>query len=102
MALWRFGRGWNEAEMRDYLAALKDRPVNFDDPPETMTVDHGWTVDGRPRSLGHRAPGPPRARRPLRPRPPGDRQLRLLRPLRSSSAITTPTPRSSAATCCWS
>jgi uncharacterized protein (UPF0548 family) len=59
MALWRFGRGWSESEMRDYLAALKDRPVNFTDPPETMTVEHGWTVDGSTASLGSEPPGPP-------------------------------------------
>jgi uncharacterized protein (UPF0548 family) len=56
---WRFGRGWSEAEMKAFLAALKDRPVNFDDPPETMTVEHGWTVDGDTASLGTEPEGPP-------------------------------------------
>jgi uncharacterized protein (UPF0548 family) len=61
MALWRFGRGWSEAELRTYLAALRDRPVNFDDPPEAMTVALGWTVDGDHASLGTEPPGPPLA-----------------------------------------
>jgi len=56
---WRFGRGWSEAEMKAFLAALKDRPVNFDDPPEAMTVDRGWTVDGDTASLGTEPEGPP-------------------------------------------
>jgi uncharacterized protein (UPF0548 family) len=59
MALWRFGRGWSEAEMRGYLAELKDRPVNFDDPPERMIPEHGWTVDGDDASLGTEPEGPP-------------------------------------------
>jgi len=44
MALSRFGRGWSEDELRAYLDDLKGRPVNFDDPPEVMTVEHGWTI----------------------------------------------------------
>lgn len=59
MDLWRFGRGWSEAEMKGFLAALKDRPVNYDDPPETMTVERGWTVDGDTASLGTEPEGPP-------------------------------------------
>jgi uncharacterized protein (UPF0548 family) len=59
MALWRFGRGWSEAEMKAYLAELKGRRVNFDDPPETMTPEQGWTVDGDRASLGTELPGPP-------------------------------------------
>lgn len=59
MALWRFGRGWSEAEMRGYLAALRERPVNFDDAPEAMTVGHGWIIDGDRAGLGAEPDGPP-------------------------------------------
>ena len=46
MALWRFGRSWSDAEMKGYLAALADRTVNFNTPPQQMTRENGWTVDG--------------------------------------------------------
>lgn len=59
MALWRFARGWSDPEMRAYLAALRDRPVNFDEPPESMTVANGWTIDGDSASLGTEPEGPP-------------------------------------------
>jgi uncharacterized protein (UPF0548 family) len=59
MALWRFGRGWSESEMKAYLAELADRPVNFSDPIETMTAEHGWTIDGDRASLGTEPEGPP-------------------------------------------
>ncbi|QDV33471.1 DUF1990 family protein [Tautonia plasticadhaerens] len=56
---WRFGRGWSEGELQAMLAALSDRPVNFDEPADRMTVAHGWTVDGSHDSLGVEAEGPP-------------------------------------------
>jgi uncharacterized protein (UPF0548 family) len=59
MALWRFGVGWSDREMRDYLGALRDRPVNFDVPIESMTRDRGWTIDGDKASLGVEPEGPP-------------------------------------------
>jgi len=59
MALFRFGRGWSEAEMRGYLAALKDRPVNFDTPIAEMTTSAGWTVDESDDEIGAESPGPP-------------------------------------------
>ena len=45
--------------MRSYLAALKDRPVNFDAPIEQMTAEHGWTIDGSDDEIGTEPPGPP-------------------------------------------
>ncbi len=59
MALWRFGRGWPDQTMKRYLADLKDRKVNFDIPPEEMTPENGWTVDGNDTALGCERPGPP-------------------------------------------
>jgi uncharacterized protein (UPF0548 family) len=45
--------------MRAYLAELKDRPVSFDDPPEGITPERGWTIDGDSASLGTEPEGPP-------------------------------------------
>lgn len=60
MALWRFGRGWSDAEMKGYLAALADRTVNFNTPPQQMTRENGWTVDGEAEvPIGTEPPGPP-------------------------------------------
>jgi uncharacterized protein (UPF0548 family) len=59
MALWRFGRGWSDPEMRGYLDALRDRPVNFDDPPEAMTAANGWIIDGDSTVVGNEPEGPP-------------------------------------------
>jgi hypothetical protein len=61
MADWRFGRGWSEAELQAYLRGLRGRRVNFDDPPELMTADRGWTIDGDSASLGTEPEGPPLA-----------------------------------------
>ena len=36
-----------------------DRPVSFDVPPETMTPENGWTVDGDETALGTESPGKP-------------------------------------------
>lgn len=59
MSRWRMGRGWSEAELREYLDALRDRPISFDGPPERMTVAEGWTVDGTDADLGQEPEGPP-------------------------------------------
>ncbi|MDQ3814870.1 MAG: DUF1990 domain-containing protein [Armatimonadota bacterium] len=59
MALWRLGRGWNEKTMKSYLAALADSPVNFDTPPEAMTPENGWKIDGSHDCIGTEPPGPP-------------------------------------------
>lgn len=59
MALWRFGRGWSESELKSYLEALRDRTINFEAPPDEMTEQTGWTVDGGEGSLGKETPGPP-------------------------------------------
>ena len=56
---WKLGRGWSEAELRSYLAELRDAPPNFDEAPERMTAANGWTVDGDDRVIGHEEPGPP-------------------------------------------
>lgn len=59
MALWQWGRGWNEANLRDYLQALEARRVNFDADANEMTEENGWTVDGSDTSLGFEPVGPP-------------------------------------------
>jgi uncharacterized protein (UPF0548 family) len=59
VARWRFGRGWSEDELRTYLAELRDARPNFDERPERMTPEHGWTVDGADRVIGREAPGSP-------------------------------------------
>ncbi|WP_422924189.1 DUF1990 family protein [Singulisphaera sp. PoT] len=59
MAKWRFGRGWTEAQLKDYLNLLEDRPVNFDVPIQEMTADHGWTIDGDDANLATEPAGPP-------------------------------------------
>jgi uncharacterized protein (UPF0548 family) len=59
MALWRFGRGWSDDEMKHYLTALADRSVGFDVDPDTMTRENGWTVDGIDAEIGFEPPGPP-------------------------------------------
>src|SRR3712207_5881793 len=59
MALWRFGTGWPEATMKKYLAALADRPGNFDVPPAEMVEENGWTVDGSDTQIAVEPPGPP-------------------------------------------
>ena len=56
---WRFGRGWSEAELRGYLAELRDARPNFHERPERMTTEHGWNVDGDDEPLGYERPGPP-------------------------------------------
>jgi uncharacterized protein (UPF0548 family) len=56
---WRFGRGWSEAELRTYLAELRDARPNFDELPERMIPEHGWTVDGDDQPLGYEPPGLP-------------------------------------------
>ena len=56
---WRFGRGWSEAELRAYLAELRRARPNFDERPERMTPEYGWTVDGDDQPLGYEPPGPP-------------------------------------------
>jgi uncharacterized protein (UPF0548 family) len=56
---WRLGRGWSEAELRDYLAELRDARPNFAAQPEMMTPEHGWTVDGADQAIGFEPPGPP-------------------------------------------
>lgn len=60
MALWRFGRGWPDETLKAYLAELGSRTVNFDIPPEQMTRENGWTVDGSEATIGGEPPGPPR------------------------------------------
>jgi len=59
MSRWRFGSRWPEGALKDYLAELKQRTVNFDVPPEQMTVANGWTIDGSHDSLGTETEGPP-------------------------------------------
>lgn len=47
--------------MQAYLAELASRPVNFVEPPVTMTEQSGWTVDGHQDQVGLEKPGPPEA-----------------------------------------
>ena len=58
---YRFGRGFSETELRAMLDEMAERPVNFDEPPERMTIDHGWTVDGSHDHLGSEPEGSPTA-----------------------------------------
>ena len=55
---WRLGRGWSEADLRAYLAEMKQRPVNFTLPVEQMTPEHGWIVDGVYAPIASEPPGP--------------------------------------------
>jgi uncharacterized protein (UPF0548 family) len=59
MAGWRFGRGWPDEVLKGYLEHASTRPVNFSVPPEEMTPENGWTVDGSDDPLGFEPPGPP-------------------------------------------
>ena len=102
MALWRFGRGWSDAEMKAYLAALADRTVNFDTPPEQMTLANGWTVDGEAEvPIGTEPPGPPLADGFFARAQAGADQLRLLRPVDRGRPFRPEHARSSGATCSW-
>jgi uncharacterized protein (UPF0548 family) len=56
---WRFGRGWSQPALRTALADLRHRPVSFTLPPEQMTAERGWTVDGDDQPIGREPPGPP-------------------------------------------
>jgi uncharacterized protein (UPF0548 family) len=56
---WRVGRCWTEDELRVYLDELRDARPNYDELPERMIPEHGWTVDGTDQSLGYEPPGPP-------------------------------------------
>jgi uncharacterized protein (UPF0548 family) len=56
---WRFGRDWSEAELQAALAALRDERPSFQEQPDLMTPEHGWTVDGDEQALGHESPGLP-------------------------------------------
>ncbi|CAN5806406.1 hypothetical protein BH23PLA1_BH23PLA1_04210 [soil metagenome] len=47
--------------MRDHLKALADLSPNFDDPPERMTADLGWIIDGSHAEIGNEPEGPPRS-----------------------------------------
>lgn len=59
MAVWRFGRGWTDDELKAHLAGLASRTVNFDVPPSQMTRQNGWTIDGREEVPIGTEPGPP-------------------------------------------
>jgi uncharacterized protein (UPF0548 family) len=59
MARWRFGRGWSEVELAQYLAEIAQRSINFSASPNEMTEAAGWKVDGSNDILGSEPPGPP-------------------------------------------
>ena len=59
MSDYRLFRSWSEAELKEYLGRLQDRPSNFDVPIETMVPENGWTVDGSHDMLGCEPPGEP-------------------------------------------
>lgn len=62
---WRFGRDWTVQELQVALAALRHERPSFQEQPERMTPEHGWTVDGDEQPLGHEPPGPPLADGPF-------------------------------------
>jgi uncharacterized protein (UPF0548 family) len=59
MAIWRFGRGWSDAALQEYLKLWSTHPVNFDVPLAEMTQANGWTIDGAHSIIGQEAPGAP-------------------------------------------
>ncbi len=98
---WRFGRGWSEGELKAFLDTLKDRPVNFDEPPERMTAANGWTIDGDRASIGHEPEGPPVVAGPFARA--GRRSSIMTSQTRGSwLAISTRRCRSKGGTCYWS
>jgi uncharacterized protein (UPF0548 family) len=58
MAAWRFGRGWDEEELRRRLDALAGLERNFD-PAAPMDPAHGWRRHGSETTVGRERAGPP-------------------------------------------
>ena len=46
-------------EVKAYLADLKHRSVNFDVPPQAMTRENGWIIDGADAEVATEPEGPP-------------------------------------------
>lgn len=59
MAEWRIGRGWTEDELARRLKRLPALPRNFSDPPERMTIEHGWRQYYSEAIIARGRPGPP-------------------------------------------
>jgi uncharacterized protein (UPF0548 family) len=59
MSVWRFGSGWSESALQEYLRAWSTHPVNFDESRGEMNEANGWTVDGAHSIIGQEPPGPP-------------------------------------------
>ncbi|MFL5272907.1 MAG: DUF1990 family protein [Anaeromyxobacteraceae bacterium] len=57
---WRLGRGWSEAELRERLAAIDPRSVNFD-PSGPLTAERGWNEVRSHAVVARERPGPPLA-----------------------------------------
>ncbi len=58
-APWRFGSSWPSDYLRTFIAELAQRKTNYGEPPENLTEEAGWTVDGAESSLGFEPPGAP-------------------------------------------
>jgi uncharacterized membrane protein/uncharacterized protein (UPF0548 family) len=57
---WRLGRGWSDAELRERLAAVDPRAVNFD-PAAPLTAERGWNEVRSHAVVAREPPGPPLA-----------------------------------------
>ena len=59
MTPWRIGRGWPDAAIQRYLAALADRPVTAPTPADLLASPAAWTVERQDAIVGREPPGPP-------------------------------------------
>lgn len=59
MAELRIGRGWSEAELEERLDRSKLLRRSFSDPPDQMTVDHGWNKYYSEAVVAREPSGPP-------------------------------------------
>ncbi len=65
MTEWRIGRGWTDAELEARLAELPDRPRNFSDPIEALTLERGWHRYFSEAVVARERAGPPEADGPF-------------------------------------
>ncbi len=59
MGEWRFGRGWNEAELAARLRALASLERNFTADADMLTAEHGWHGYASEAVLATERAGPP-------------------------------------------
>lgn len=59
MGEWRFGRGWNEAELADRLRRLEGLERNFTADADMLTAEHGWHGYASEARLTTERVGPP-------------------------------------------